>query len=825
MLSPLLSSCLGLPDHHARGASPLLPDSTSHLPFGDAADLERRAFTCAQKEPNELPTWPANYPVGEWRITLGRHGESVNNIVSQGGLGGVARYRLEGGEVHDRGITRFPGAEPGGSKFYDGIKTLVNNCPARRVDHGHGPANSINPGLGNSYECARDTFLSPTGETVTLDVMQALFWDAAGGAWADNFHLFDEYRSVYTSPLRRTLSTAALLLGVAYDAHFQAALGGGNGAAGERVTFKLAPWIHEELKSISDVSSDSAVTLGFVTAYQANEPNGDTLTWGPASGRPAPANEWLGAVPAAGVGGVPAHAHYFTEQVSVSLAATLPAVGGADTDWPKRRVPDNAAGHAAMQGGVEPSPVGCGVGNPCSRLRYYPHENNGNLREKEKNAFDCRVANIEEWITRSLDPFDAQALADAQQDLADAQQDLAAAQQALAAAAQTLDDANDEHAAAVRDSTTRSLVLRRAADARQAARADHIAAVQWHDAAVAALPVAEQAARRRAQAGHHIFVTHSAVIRRLFAPLIGNRKPANTALFTATLVSDGNGKIPYWKDIGPFRTAWTDARYDANQEVATYVAPVVVGPAVPPRYEFRPNIPDVPRFLNDADKSKAHLLSECKRTFTGLKCKEIWADHHVRTVWCARGGDCAQPMTVEKCPLDGRRSFIHKCKTKMLAVLQARGWVIKTGAGVLTPPDAAHPNYLQGATVDHTTVELIDIRQALGVQYHLGAQVNREPHPPNHAGWVAMAGPLAGGVQPMAARVALPNGKQLYFAFHYPHGILHRDDIAAMWAKRRNFVNALYHNQGTDLPGLDSVDANGASDTYYTAEDFGQASP
>lgn len=125
-----------------------------------------------------------------------RHGESVNNIMSNEGYKGLPRYLKE------------PNKEP------------------------------------------QDTVLSTRGTEEAVTLAKGLFGE---NRVEDKYQLFNEYKAVYVSPLRRTQGTAFELFGMV--------------AAKRGIPFVSAPWAHEQRKSISDVGSTKSKLVNYAHYY------------------------------------------------------------------------------------------------------------------------------------------------------------------------------------------------------------------------------------------------------------------------------------------------------------------------------------------------------------------------------------------------------------------------------------------------------------------------------------------------------------------------------------------------------------------------------
>jgi len=190
--------------------------------------------------PEELLGDVHEYPEGEWKVLLVRHGESINNILSQGL--DPKRYQQEGEAIFKRKLAK-PGAT---SATQDGILALAS-VAKEAIDLAKNKIDVNSPG--------RDSFLSLTGEESANRVKQGLV-EAQAKKELDLFGGDDAYQTVYLSPMRRTIATAMNVFGDLANMH-------------SSVKFKVAPWAHEQLKSVSDLAYGRDILKDFAEKYAA----------------------------------------------------------------------------------------------------------------------------------------------------------------------------------------------------------------------------------------------------------------------------------------------------------------------------------------------------------------------------------------------------------------------------------------------------------------------------------------------------------------------------------------------------------------------------
>jgi hypothetical protein len=181
------------------------------------------------------------YPTGggQWKVLLVRHAESTGNIISQ--RKAYFDWKKETWELAKRGVGKYTttgdvnfraGMDIGGSKnflpniggskkgmFCEHIKStdvpknehLENGKPAQQ-----GTKWSLGKRgkSGDHFECLRDSLLSVTGEGAALRTAEILFGKDFD---QDKTGVFAQYKTLLTSPLRRCLTTSALVFGLAHD--------------------------------------------------------------------------------------------------------------------------------------------------------------------------------------------------------------------------------------------------------------------------------------------------------------------------------------------------------------------------------------------------------------------------------------------------------------------------------------------------------------------------------------------------------------------------------------------------------------------------------
>jgi len=132
----------------------------------------------------------------------------------------------------------------------------INNVLSQRMEFGRFFKEAISDGLSERKNPFRDPNLSVSGKSQALQVSSVLFEGRQRNV--DKYHLFDgkgevTFETVYVSPMRRTLETAMLLFGPAAHEH--------------GVPFKAMPWAHERWKSISDLGSQTPVLLTYAQKF------------------------------------------------------------------------------------------------------------------------------------------------------------------------------------------------------------------------------------------------------------------------------------------------------------------------------------------------------------------------------------------------------------------------------------------------------------------------------------------------------------------------------------------------------------------------------
>ena len=222
------------------------------VPEGDALwlDAERAGGVCPQFEEanpgGEMTGWPgfaggeAPYPPGggQWKVLLVRHAESTGNIISQRKGLQLADWKKETWELAERGVGKYTvadvnfrsGMDIGGSKklipnigggskktmFCEHIKST--DVPKNEHLENGKPAQQGTKGMlgkkGDHFECLRDSLLSVTGEGAALRTAKVLFGKDFD---QDKTGVFAQYKTLLTSPLRRCLTTSALVFGLAHD--------------------------------------------------------------------------------------------------------------------------------------------------------------------------------------------------------------------------------------------------------------------------------------------------------------------------------------------------------------------------------------------------------------------------------------------------------------------------------------------------------------------------------------------------------------------------------------------------------------------------------
>lgn len=360
--------------------------------------------------------------------------------------------------------------------------------------------------------------------------------------------------------------------------------------AANRPGVGIAPWVHEELKSASDLGRDREDLKDFVTKYAAAA--NAIFGLGAPYFRDADFNARGAANPD------------FVASKLVAGLDTLPA-RNANGDWATGDFPAGAV------------------------LKYYPNaafparDNIDNLGEEE-DWFHCRIPKVEEWITT--------------------------------------------------------------------------------------LPAKNPAVVTE---GKYIIVAHSAVTRALFDQFVCSRKPDNTAFVAATLVSDGNGAVPYWKDVGFFRTSQT-----VNDAAAAAGCVGGVNGVCPPT-------------------TPAALPSWHKSAKSESQDESDWAPHHLRTVKVV---NVPVPHSNPAADLAAITS-INKCQTRQTGYACSRQAAAR-GAAVLAAEGfyvtASVPAYNMFGAIPNMIREdphkLYDMRRATLVAVHpLGG-----PPLSNDANWFPM---------------------------------------------------------------------------------------
>eukprot|EP00746_Dinoflagellata_sp_MGD_P132254 gnl/MRDRNA2_/MRDRNA2_65994_c0_seq1.p1 gnl/MRDRNA2_/MRDRNA2_65994_c0~~gnl/MRDRNA2_/MRDRNA2_65994_c0_seq1.p1 ORF type:complete len:584 (+),score=75.72 gnl/MRDRNA2_/MRDRNA2_65994_c0_seq1:70-1821(+) len=195
----------------------------------------------------------------ETTVLLVRHGQSINNILSQDKS--PKRYSQEGDKMVERGLTQGSNDGVIDLTFYNVAKEVYNQ--AKKII--------------DLQSAARDSLLSTKGEEDAFFVQGMLKQLKLKG----EVNLFDgdnAYQAVYVSPMRRTIQTA---LGVFGDLATSTSsnLSSTNPFKRLSIPFKVAPWAHERVKTVSDWAHNKSILKDFVQKYGDERKIPKTNAW------------------------------------------------------------------------------------------------------------------------------------------------------------------------------------------------------------------------------------------------------------------------------------------------------------------------------------------------------------------------------------------------------------------------------------------------------------------------------------------------------------------------------------------------------------------